>query len=173
VTKIIRKDNSVNAALPPAQAPVAAAAGAIASAPAATNPLLQRLGEYKEFIIIIVAALSGLWFAVDYFVTRERFAEVMISNQCQLFGNVAKLSQKINENYYRYINDRTVDQLFPYQQKTTHTTDLTVDETRRMKELQGALDLLKKEVDASAERAKIYDDALSTGNCAKLINFAK
>jgi predicted P-loop ATPase/GTPase len=97
----------------------------------------------------------------------------MTLNQCQLFGNVAKLSQQINDNHYKYMSDWTFEQIFPYQQKKFQNIALAKDEARRMEELQTALDVIKKQADASAASAKIFDDALKTGNCAKLITFQK
>jgi hypothetical protein len=144
-----------------------------AGSPVAAHPLLKRLGEYKEFIAIIFTAATGLWLAVDYFVTRERFAEVVILNQCQLFGNVAKLSQQINDNHFRYMNNWTFEQTAPYQNKKLQNIPLTMDEVRKMHELQTALEAIKKQLDASAASAKMFEEALNTGSCDRIINFKK
>jgi hypothetical protein len=75
-----------------------------------TNRLLKSLSAYRDFIAIIIVAISGLSFAVSYFVTQKRFAEEMTNSQCQLFANVAKLSQQITANQLAYMSDKTFSQ---------------------------------------------------------------
>jgi hypothetical protein len=164
-------NEDVSLHVPPQAAPVIDAAPSAGTT--AKSSFLKGLGEYKEFITIIAAAIGGLWLAVDYFVTRDRFAEVMVRNQCQLFANIAKLNQQINENYYRYMNDKTFEQTFPYQQKTIQNVALSMDEAKKLKDLQATLDTIKRDTEASAARAKVFDDALNTNNCDKIITFTR
>lgn len=146
----------------------------VSAAPAtdAKSTFLKHLNDYKEFIAIIVAAISGFWIAIDYFVTQKQFSEQMINNQCLLISNVSKLSHQINENYYQYMRDKIVTQALPLQQKEAQKIPWTLDEAKNMKELQDSLETLKKSAQASNEREQKYDDAIQTGSCSKLITFS-
>jgi hypothetical protein len=136
--------------------------------PSQPNRFLKRLGEYKEFIAIIVAMLGGVWFAVDYFVTQKRFTEEMVITQCSIFANIAKVNRQINNNYYQYMRDKIYSQIFELQQKSQKES-LTMKESREMRELQDSLDALKKTAEASSSLEAKYDEALQTNSCAALI----
>lgn len=136
------------------------------------NAFLKRLGEYKEFIAILLAVIGGVAFGINYFVTQTRFQKEMVYNQCQLMANVARLNSAINENYYKYMDDKMFSDMWPYKEKLARNVGLNRDEAKTLQSMQDSLETLKTRMRESEAAAKTYDDALNTGNCSKFIKYA-
>ena len=137
--------------------------------PPSSGKFLKRLNEYKEFIAIVVASIAGILFALHYFVAQSIFAKEMIANQCQLMANISKLNLTINGNQYGYMTDRLFAEMYPLRVKQS----LTLEESRNLKKMQDTLDALKKRTEESETSARLYEDALNTGNCSKLITYSR
>jgi hypothetical protein len=140
--------------------------GPVADSPRTT--LLSVLGEYKEFITILVFFLGGVLWIFGYFATKNQLEEVHsgIKNQvqelrCLLNANRDFLQGRMDSANLSQMLVENIQETNPLSQKPS----LTPDEQSRLSRLKVAADDITRKLAAADNTTTQAADRLRSGGC--------